>query len=182
MFSRKQLAAVASALLPQQSFNRTRTALLRAAGARIGEHALIQGPVHITGAGNPGHFLTIDPYTIISGPLRLDLGAPVYMGYGVRIGHEVTLLTITHAIGSRELRCGTSKVGPIHIGNGAWLASRVTVLPNVTIGEGAVVAAGSVVTRDVPPDTLVAGVPARVIRSLETERTLEDQLLAQENR
>ena len=110
LFSRKQLAAVASALLPQQSFNRTRTALLRAAGARIGEHALIQGPVHITGAGNPGHFLTIDPYTIISGPLRLDLGAPVYMGYGVRIGHEVTLLTITHAIGSRELRCGTSRL------------------------------------------------------------------------
>ena len=56
--------------------------------------------------------------------------------------------------------------GPVHVGRGAFLGANVTVLAGVTIGSGAFVAAGSVVTRDVPASTLVAGVPARAIRSL----------------
>jgi acetyltransferase-like isoleucine patch superfamily enzyme len=55
----------------------------------------------------------------------------------------------------------------VTIGSGVWIASRVTVLPGVRIGDGAVVAAGAVVARDVPAHTLVGGVPARVIRSLD---------------
>jgi maltose O-acetyltransferase len=67
------------------------------------------------------------------------------------------------------MRSGARKYGAIEIGDGAWLASRVMVLPGVRIGAGAVVAAGSVVTRDVPDNTLVAGVPARVARSLSAD-------------
>jgi maltose O-acetyltransferase len=178
LLSRKLLAQATAALLPQQSLNRTRTALLRAAGVRIEPNSLIQGPVHITGPGNPCPYLSIGEYTIITGPLRVDLGAPVRIGTCVRIGHDVTLLTITHAIGSKELRSGKSEAGSIEIGDGAWLASRVTVLPKVRIGAGAIVAAGAVVTRDVPPNTLVAGVPARVVRALETTLTLKEQLEA----
>ena len=55
---------------------------------------------------------------------------------------------------------------PIHIGRGAWIAAGGTVLQGVTVGDDAVVAAGAVVTKDVPARTLVAGVPARVIRAL----------------
>jgi maltose O-acetyltransferase len=55
---------------------------------------------------------------------------------------------------------------PVTLGNNVWLGTRVVVLPGVTIGEGAVVGAGSIVTRDIPPHTLAAGVPARVIRQL----------------
>ena len=56
---------------------------------------------------------------------------------------------------------------PVRIGDGAWLASRAVVLPGVTVGEGAIVAAGAVVTRSVEPHTLVGGVPARLIRHLD---------------
>jgi maltose O-acetyltransferase len=169
LLSRKILAQSAASLFPQQSFNRTRTAMLRAAGARIGKRSLIQGPVRITGLGNSCRFLWIGDNTLITGPLHLDLGAPVRIGNWVRIGHDVSLLTINHAIGAHWFRCGNSEASSIEIGDGAWLASGVKVLPKVHIGAGAVVAAGAVVTRDVAPNTLVAGVPARLIRHLEVD-------------
>jgi acetyltransferase-like isoleucine patch superfamily enzyme len=86
-------------------------------------------------------------------------------------------LTVDHEIGPSEHRCTNPVMAPIAIGDGAWLASRVLVLPGVTVGKGAVVAAGAVVTRDVAPDTLVAGVPARFVRNLEgTERRASARL------
>lgn len=168
-FPRKVLAEVAAGVLPQQTFNRTRTALLRQAGISIGEHSLILGAVRLTGIGNPCKWLTIGKCTIITGPLHVDLGAPLTIGNHVRIGHDVTLLTINHQIGEGRLRSGLSFFAPIEIGNGAWIASRVTVLPGVTIGAGAVIAAGAVVTRNVEANTMVAGVPARLVRSLPSE-------------
>ena len=56
---------------------------------------------------------------------------------------------------------------PIHIEDKTWLGSNVTVLPGVRIGEGAIVAAGAVVTKDVPENTVVGGVPAKVIKKIE---------------
>ena len=163
----RKLLADASMLLPEQSFSRTRTAAFRAAGATIGKHSLIQGTVRITGGDSPCRFLSIGRQTILSGHLHLDLAAPLTIGSLVRIGHDVSLLTVSHEIGAPWLRSGRSTSNPITIGDGVWIASRVTVLPGVSIGNGAVVAAGSIVTRDVPPNTLVAGVPARVVRELD---------------
>jgi acetyltransferase-like isoleucine patch superfamily enzyme len=168
MLSRQALAPLAEAL-PSSAFFRTRTALLRAAGVTIGKHSLIQGKLRVTGPGNPCELLNIGEGTLITGGLHVDLGAAVRIGDMVRIGHDVSLLTINHAVGPCYLRAGTSFFAEIVIGNGAWLASRCTVLPGVSIGAGAIVAAGSVVTRDVPAHTLVAGVPARVIRALEQD-------------
>jgi maltose O-acetyltransferase len=163
---RKVLAELAATLLPSQSFNRTRTAILRAAGVSVGEHSLLLGPIIITGNDNPCQFLSIGERTLITGPFRVDLGAPVRIGNWVQIGHDVTFLTVSHEIGTASLRAGTRHYAPIEVGDGSWIASRVTVLPGVVIGRGAVVAAGSVVSRDVPENTMVAGVPARVIRTL----------------
>jgi maltose O-acetyltransferase len=163
---RKVLAEMAATLLPTQSFNRTRTAMLRAAGVRIGTQSLLLGPIIITGNENPCEFLSIGERTLITGPFRVDLGASVKIGNFVQIGHDVTFLTVSHDIGKPNLRAGTRHYAPIEVGDGVWIASRVTVLPGVVIGHGAVVAAGSVVSRDVAPNTLVAGVPARVIRTL----------------
>lgn len=168
VLSRQALALVASAL-PAASFAITRTSLLRAAGVQIGPRSLIQGPMRLTGKGNPCQLLSIGEFTLVTGGLHVDLGAPVRIGDRVRIGHDVSLLTINHQVGTAELRAGFSFVGEIAIEDGCWLASRCTVLPGVVIGSGSIVAAGAVVSRNVPKNTLVAGVPARVIRELPPE-------------
>ena len=163
------LMQMAAAPLPQLSFNRTRTALLRAGGLRIGKGSQIMGQVVITGHGIWSELFEIGSRTYITGPLRVDLAERVTIGDCVNIGHSVTLLTVDHEIGPAERRCGFLESGPIVIQSGVWIAANVTILPGVTIGESSVVAAGALVTRDVAPNTLVAGVPARVIRHLPPE-------------
>lgn len=91
------------------------------------------------------------------------------IGDNVRIGPFVRLITDTHEIGPSHRRAGKARFDPIVVGTGTWIGASVTVLAGVTIGKGCVVAAGSIVTKDVPDDVMVAGVPARVIRSLPTD-------------
>jgi maltose O-acetyltransferase len=163
---RKIAIHTVSRLLPHFRFCRTRTALLRALGLRVARDAAVLGPIHLTGSGNVA-LLRIGERTYVSGPLHVDLGAEVSIGRGVRFGHDVMLLTFDHDIGPAEYRCGRLLAAPIRIGDGVWIGSRATVLPGVSIGDGAVVAAGAVVTRDVAPNSLVAGVPARFVRDIE---------------
>ena len=165
LLSRSILAQLAASF-PSQTFGRTRTALLRKAGMKIGNASLVQGPILITGEGNPCEKISIGTFTLLSGSLHCDIGAPLSIGSRVRIGHDVSLLTVDHRVGPEEMRSGQRKFGAIEIGDGAWLASRVVVLPGVRIGAGAIVAAASVVTRDIPANTLAVGVPARVVRDL----------------
>jgi maltose O-acetyltransferase len=163
---RAQVAHLVSAGLPHFGFIRTRTWLLRAAGFSIGKGSSVQGRLCISGAG-PARLLRIGECTAISGPLRVDLGgAPVDIGSRVRIGQDVMLLTMDHEIDSPSERCGRLVAAPVRIEDGVWIASRVTILPGITVGHGAVVAAGSLVASDVSPNTLVGGVPARVLRHL----------------
>ena len=97
----------------------------------------------------------------------LDLDSPLVVGPRASIGHGCTFVTTDHALGGPEKRCGSRTSRPIHIGAGAWLGANVTVLAGVTVGAGAVVAAGAVVRHDVAPNTLVAGVPGRLVRNLD---------------
>ena len=85
----------------------------------------------------------------------------ITIGEDVKISEEVIIRdSDNHSI----LKDGYQKTKPIHIGNHVWIGLRATILKGVTIGDGAVIAAGAVVTKDVPSKALVAGVPARVIR------------------
>jgi acetyltransferase-like isoleucine patch superfamily enzyme len=93
-----------------------------------------------------------------------DLGG-LDIGDGVMIGPNVCLITSGHPLEPSRRRDGVT-ARPIVIGRNAWIGAGATLIGGVTVGENAVVAAGSVVTRDVPSDTLVAGNPARVIRSI----------------
>lgn len=83
----------------------------------------------------------------------------------VLIGPRVNLVTISHPLDPATRRA--TYCAPIVIRKGAWLGAAVSVMPGVTIGENAVVAANAVVTKDVPDNTIVGGVPARMIRNLE---------------
>lgn len=94
----------------------------------------------------------------------------IFIGDGVLIGHNVVLATLNHAM--QPERRSDMFPAPIHIGKRVWIGSNATVLPGVTIGDGAVVAAGAVVTRDVPANTVVGGVPAKVIRHIHEEETI----------
>ena len=86
----------------------------------------------------------------------------ITIGDGCLIGHHVVLATINHGF-SPEAR-GDNYPAPITIGNNVWVGSNATILPGVSIGDGAIIAAGAVVTKDVPPNVVVGGVPARMIK------------------
>ena len=89
----------------------------------------------------------------------------ISIGDGTLIGHRVTLATINH--GLPPDRRHVHNIAPIVIGKDVWIGSGAILLPGVHVGDGAVVAAGSVVREDVPPRTIVAGVPARIIKTVE---------------
>lgn len=88
----------------------------------------------------------------------------IYIGDGVLIGHSVILATLNHHLEPEKRQY--LHHAPIHIGKGVWMGARATILAGVTIGNNAVVAAGAVVTKDVPENMIVAGVPARVIKGI----------------
>jgi acetyltransferase-like isoleucine patch superfamily enzyme len=93
--------------------------------------------------------------------LNLDCFERISIGHDVAIAEHVTIRdSDNHRISGSRL----PPTSPVVIGNHVWIGMRAMILKGVTIGDGAVIAAGSVVTRDVPPRTLVAGVPARAIR------------------
>ena len=88
----------------------------------------------------------------------------IYIGDNALIGHNAVIATLNHNMDPAQR--ANLLPSSVHIGKDAWLGSSVTVLPGVTIGDGAVVAAGAVVTKDVPANTVVGGVPAKVIKEL----------------
>lgn len=81
------------------------------------------------------------------------------------IGHNVVLATLNHNLDPN--RRGDMIPAAIRIGKNVWIGSNATLLPGVHIGDGAVVAAGAVVCRDVPPNTVVGGVPARILKGID---------------
>ena len=89
----------------------------------------------------------------------------ISLGDGALIGHNVVIATLDHDMDPQKrsvLHCA-----PVTIGNDVWIGASATITRGVTIGDGAIIAAGAVVTRDVAPRTVVGGVPAREIRTID---------------
>ena len=93
---------------------------------------------------------------------------PVTIGNHVNLAQGITVTALNHNFTDHHLRIDEQGVSttPVTIGHDIWIGANAVILPGVTIGDHSVVAAGAVVTKDVPPHTLVAGVPAKIIKTL----------------
>ncbi|MEV5279308.1 sugar O-acetyltransferase [Streptomyces sp. NPDC051994] len=113
-----------------------------------------------------GYHISIGAGTFVNfGAVFLDTGR-ITIGTDVQIGPYVQLLTPTHELDTERRRAGWEKAEPVTIGDNVWLGGGVIVCPGVTIGANTVVGAGAVVTRDLPPNVLAVGNPARIVREL----------------
>lgn len=95
----------------------------------------------------------------------LDI-APVHIGNNVMIGPNVDIYTVTHPLTVEGRRNYLAQGIPVTIGNDVWIGGKVTIMPGVTIGNNVVVASGAVVTKNIPDNSLVGGVPAKIIKEL----------------
>ena len=114
-----------------------------------------------------GKNITVGKNVFINSGCRFQDQGGITLSDGALIGHNVVIATLNHDL-SLAAR-GNLIPAPVHIGRNVWVGANATILPGVTVGDGAVVAAGAVVTKDVPSNTVVAGVPARVIKTIEND-------------
>ena len=129
--------------------------LRRACGIRIGKDSSIAMKCFIS-----GEKITIGANTVINRFCYLDGRAPLSIGNNVNVSHYTLIQTLTHDPQNPDFVCLER---PVNICDHVWIGARAIILPGVTIGEGAVVGAGAVVTKNVEPYTIVAGNPARPI-------------------
>jgi maltose O-acetyltransferase len=128
----------------------------------VGEGVVIRPPFYC----DYGSQIRIGARTFVNFNLvALDV-ACITIGEDVQFGPNVQLLTPTHPTDPEQRRAKIEAARPIAIGDNVWLGGGVIVCPGVTIGENTVVGAGAVVTRNLPPNVVAVGNPARIIRSL----------------
>jgi acetyltransferase-like isoleucine patch superfamily enzyme len=148
---------------------------LRAYGATIGQRVRFRSPlvVHNSNPERGSYYkrLTVGDDCYLGRDLFLDLQDRIVIEDRVTVSHRVMILTHTDA-GTSPLKDQSipNSQAPVIIRRGVYIGANVTILEGVEIGESSVVGAGAVVTRSVPPSTIVAGVPARVIKSVGIER------------
>ena len=112
-----------------------------------------------------GKNITLGEEVFINACCHFQDHGGVFIGDGCQIGHNVVFATLNHGFSPEDRK--TTYPAPIVLGKNVWVGSNATLLPGVTIGDNAIVAAGAVVTKDVEPNTVVGGVPARLIKTID---------------
>ena len=155
------------ATTPRWMLQGWRCRLLRFFGAKVGRGVSVHGGARIW----LPHNLEIGEHSWVGDLANIYCVAPIRIGAHAVVSEAAFLCTAEHDISDPRFEL---KTAPITIGDNAWVGSRAIVLPGRTVGEGAVVAAGAVVTKDVAPWTVVAGNPARVIKTREIKNPQAD--------
>ena len=129
----------------------------------LGDHSVVESYSCVNNAVGDvviGHHTRVGLHNTIIGPVTI--------GNHVNLAQGITVTALNHNFSDPDKRIDEQGVStsPVTIGDDIWIGANAVILPGVTIGSHAVVAAGAVVTKDVPPHTLVAGVPAKVIKTI----------------
>lgn len=131
-------------------------------------NAFLEPPISVA----YGHRTTFSGNAYANTGLTLVDDYEINIGKNVMFGPNVTLTSTNHPIHPKLREDGTQFSAPINIEDDVWIGAHAVVLPGITIGKGSIVGAGAVVTKNVPPMCVVAGVPARIIRRI-TDEDLE---------
>ena len=134
----------------------------------IGDHVIIQQPVTIM----RGRTVHIGDYCYFNSNTFFVDDYDIYIGDWVLFGPNVTIATTGHPVHPELRSTGAMYSFPVRIGNNVWVGSNTVIMPGVTIGDNAVIGAGSVVTKDVPANVIAFGNPCRVRREI-TDRDKE---------
>lgn len=110
--------------------------------------------------------MSIGDGSFINREVMFNTSERIEIGSNVDIGMRCLFVTSTHKLGGPERRAGAQQKGKILVGNGSWIGAGVTILPGVSLGSGCVVAAGAVVANSFPENSLIGGIPAKLIRQL----------------
>lgn len=153
-------------------FNAIRLVLLRRL-FQIGDHTIVEPGFKfgMKGVLKIGHHCQINEDVYIQS---------AEIGDYVLIAQRVAILSVTHVMDRRDIYIklqGSTASRAVIIENGAWIGRNVVVMPGIRIGEGAVVGAGAVVTKDVPPYAIVGGVPARLIRYRSADQKQQSSII-----
>lgn len=149
----------------RNSTSDTHKKLLKQLLGKLGRSSTIKAPFHC----EYGKTISIGKRTLINMNVTILDGAPITIGNNVLIGPGTGIFSATHPLDYRKRREFIVECNSIVIEDDVWVGGNVTINPGVTIGRGSVVGSGSVVTADVPPLSVVAGNPARVVKELPAE-------------
>ncbi len=157
---RRMALFLVNGVLAGPRFFDSKRAVLRWAGITLGEGTRVVGPLFCSGSLAVGHHCWLGRNLTIHG------NGAVAIGDNCDLGPDVAFLTGGHALGGPERRAGAGEDYRIRVENGCWIGARATLVGNVTMEAGSVLAACGCAVSDIPANTLAGGVPARVIRRL----------------
>lgn len=147
-----------------------REAIIRQLLGHVGKEITLHSPFHC----DFGEQISVGDHFVGNFNLTILDEAPVTIGNHVFIGPDVGIYTVRHALLTDQRNAGIMQSLPVTIHDNVWIGGHATLLPGVTIGQGAVIGAGSVVTHDIPPQVVAAGNPCRVLRPItEADRVQE---------
>lgn len=145
-----------------RALNFLKSGFLRLMGAKIGKRSIFYPGIWIA----PGRNLVVGDDVDFALDVLITSSGGVEIGDRTLIGYRVQILSANHSIpkGSEKIFEAGHDLAKVTIGKDVWIGGNSMILPGVTIGDGAVVAGGSVVNKDVPPYTIVGGIPAKIIK------------------